>query len=207
LQRNASAWATAYRQAIDAGEQRSQIPQRFRHKQIKDALRLASSDKCIYCESKISGTQFGDIEHIIPVSLRPDLVVDWNNLGFVCQRCNNSKRDYWHPTLAVIDPYTEEPVDFLMFLGPIVIHLPSNMRGQITVRKLDLNRIELVTQRAERLNQISPLIDRIGALPAGPERKACMQFLAEEHQPSSEYSAMVAAFVDAMSERLDASRL
>jgi group II intron reverse transcriptase/maturase len=47
--------------------------------------------------------RFGDVEHIKPKAIFPVLEFEWENLGFVCARCNNAKRDFWSDETPVID--------------------------------------------------------------------------------------------------------
>ncbi|MEU0553811.1 HNH endonuclease [Dactylosporangium sp. NPDC006015] len=196
LTSNAETWKQEYLGAIAAGKKRSEIPARYRHATVKSAIAVEAFGKCIYCESKISHALFGDIEHIVPVSIDPSLVVDWTNLGYVCQLCNNHKRDYWDVNLPIINPFGEDPKDHLRFYGPWVTHKAASDRGQITVRVLGLNRTYLLERRKERLDRLTPLVDQVFSMPEGPAKAAMMKFLMEEASASAEYAATVSSYLE-----------
>ncbi|MCD6017691.1 MAG: hypothetical protein K0S53_812 [Bacteroidetes bacterium] len=73
----------------------------YNNDEIKTALIKLFHGKCCYCESRIAGTQPGDIEHFRPKGkiidfdsneLRPGyywLAYDWDNLLYACRSCNS----------------------------------------------------------------------------------------------------------------------
>ncbi|MER7421017.1 HNH endonuclease signature motif containing protein [Micromonospora peucetia] len=195
LSRNGEPWKAEYQQALAAGKRRSDIPARYRHPEIKEAVRAESFDKCLYCETKISHAQFGDVEHIVPISAKPEDVVTWENLGYVCQVCNNKKRDYWDESCPLLNPYHEDPNDHILFLGPWVMHRPGDERGRVTARRLHLNRSALMERRKERLDRIAALLDEIALMPPGPAKTAMLEYLREETSKSTEYSGAASALV------------
>ena len=169
---------------------------RYRHTDIKEAVRRDAAGKCVYCESLVNQVHPGEIEHVSPVSKRPDLVVEWTNLTFVCTECNREKRDYYQPELPLLDPFEDEPAEHLAFDGPLVLHRTGAPRGEITVRTLKLNaRKALFERRKERLEQLQILIDRVEALPSGPLREALEATLASEVGDDKEYTAVGREFV------------
>jgi hypothetical protein len=186
-------WRAEYLQRLNDGDQRQRIPAQYRHPAIKQALLAEGFGKCMYCEARITHSQFGDIDHIMPLSQRPDLVVAWPNLGPSCQICNNNKHDYHDERLPIVNPYAEDPAEFLTFAGPLAVHHPGNARGQLTIACLDLNRPDLVAHRIERLRQLMPLIDEIALMPPGAARSVMIDGLARYMAPASEYSAAVTA--------------
>ncbi len=136
------------------------IAQRYKHADIKQALREDSFEKCIYCESKVTPTYFGDVEHLKPKKHYPQFTFEWSNLGFVCAKCNNKKRDKYDDQLPHINPYLENPSDFLIAVGPFIYHKPNKKRGEITGKDLELNRSGLIEMRIERIDSIRNLLDR-----------------------------------------------
>jgi len=132
----------------------------YRHPEIKAAIKNDSSEKCIYCESKILHIYFGDVEHMKPKSKFPELEFDWDNLGYVCAKCNNVKGDKWDDQLPFIEPYNENPSNFLCAVGHFIYHLAGNRRGEITTKEIDLNRVELVEMRKERIDAVRTLADK-----------------------------------------------
>jgi hypothetical protein len=190
-----STWTADYVQRSSAGSARQHLPAHYRHAEIKAALRLECHDKCMYCETRVSHSQYGDIDHQIPVSLRPDLVVDWLNLGYSCEKCNNNKGDYWDEHFPLVNPYIEDPSQFLTFAGPMILPRPGNLRGKLTIERIDLNRNELIAQRKERLERIIPLVDQVALMPAGMPRNVMMSALRKEMNTAVEYSATIAAYL------------
>jgi hypothetical protein len=162
LEKNAKQWTEELLALIAAG---SSVPDsvrgRYRHTEIKTALKQDSSEKCIYCESKVSAVYFGDVEHMKPKDQYPESTFDWANLGYVCALCNNKKSNIFDESVPFINPYTEQPTDFLKAAGAYVFHLPANKRGEITELTLELNRPELIERRKERIDLIRSLADKI----------------------------------------------
>jgi hypothetical protein len=193
LLRRGESWGTEYLRRLDAGGVRRDLPARYRHSEVKAALRVESRDKCMYCETLVSHAQYGDIDHYVPVSVRPDLVVTWVNLGFACERCNNNKGDYWDERFPLVNPYAEDPSDFLMFAGPIAVQRPGSLRGKVTIERIGLNRDELIARRKERLERVLPFMDEVALMPAGMARGVMLDALTKQMGPDTEFSGTIAA--------------
>lgn len=133
---------------------------RYRHPEIKKAVIADSYEKCIYCESKVTQVYFGDIEHLKPKVKFPDHTYAWENLGFVCAICNNAKSDEYDDTLPYVNPFAEDPSDFLVALGVHIFHKAGNKRGEVTEKILNLNRSELIERRKERIDALRNLADK-----------------------------------------------
>ena len=170
----------------------------YRNAQNKAALRQASSDKCMYCESKITATYFGDVEHIRPKTRFPELEFVWENHGFVCAKCNNAKRDRWHDTTPYVNPYEEDPEEHLAAFGAMVLHRHRSERGEITWRDVDLNRPELLEHRAERIKAIHALIDKLNRTQNGALRTALTNELQREVSGGTQYSLVGRAALTAL---------
>lgn len=162
----------------------------FNHPNNKAALIDASSGKCMYCEAFIRHTSWGEVEHIRPKSTYPLLEFIWENLGFVCQRCNNAKGDKFDEGAPYINPYEDEPSDFLTAQGAIVVEKESNVRGQKTVSDIELNREELVEKRYEAIQRIQKIASNLAAVPE-PQRTLLLDVLREETAPDKEFSFVV----------------
>jgi uncharacterized protein (TIGR02646 family) len=131
-------------------------PTPWRNKQLVDALRQESHGKCIYCEGAMGDLSYAAVEHIAPKSLFPELVLDWQNLGLVCQRCNTAKSDYWTTSLSqkILNPYVDAVDEHLDFIGPIIASKLGSTRGENSVRKLRLKREDLVLSRMRRIQDV-----------------------------------------------------
>ena len=118
----------------------------------------------MYCESKVSHTYFGDIEHIQPKAWFPSLEFNWENLGFVCAKCNNAKLDRWHNEAPYINPYDEDPNAHLAAFGTFILHRAGSERGEVTWRDIALNRPELLERRQERIDAIHALLEGLDSI-------------------------------------------
>lgn len=197
LVRNETGWRDEYQRHRAGGEVPSAAATRYRHPHIKRAALEESFGKCIYCESKPSHVHPGDLEHIRPKSLHPHLVVEWTNLGFVCNECNRRKGSYDHHTLLLVNPFTEDPDDFLLFAGPLVFQRPGSQRGLATISIIKLNREQLTGRRIERLEALQRLIDQWAQLPEGQLKNALLTELLAEAEKNREYSAAAKALLRA----------
>ncbi len=130
---------------------------------IKQTLLEESNNKCVYCECLVENGGAGlEVEHFLPKSTFPDLVVTWSNLLSSCRRCNTKKGSHTNKVnKEIIDPFVDNPKEHLsyrnfMFKGKTEL-------GVKTVLKLNLNEQDkLVTPRfevfriaAEKLHEIS----------------------------------------------------
>jgi uncharacterized protein (TIGR02646 family) len=194
LAANEEAWTTEYL-AHWAGGRTPPEPARYRHPNIKTAIQRETFEKCAYCESKVPHTYFGDVEHILPKSRVPELVVQWDNLTFVCAQCNNKKRDYYDPGDPLVDPYTDDPEEHLRFYGPVCFEIAGNAKGRATVINLGLSRGSLVERRTDRLEKIQHMLRQWAALPVGQTRDAWADQIREEACQSREYTAAVRTFL------------
>src|SRR5687767_14822167 len=89
LQTNHQEWTDAY--LADPGNATKKY--RYRHPEIKSALKEETADKCVYCESKIGHNTPGDVEHMTPSSVQPQHHFAWSNLTIACTECNRRKND------------------------------------------------------------------------------------------------------------------
>lgn len=137
------------------------VSNRYNHSEVKKALKVEAKNKCIYCESKVSHVSYEHIEHIKPKAKDkyPELTFEWENLGLACPVCNMNKDDEYDPNLPFLNPYIDNPNDYLFASGPCVFGKPGQARGKLTERLIKLNRVELIEQRLERIEAIRQLMD------------------------------------------------
>lgn len=187
---NEDEWTDEYVALRLSGQKNSAIESRHRHPIIKKAVEDETHDKCLYCEFKIGSNQFGDVEHILPKSLYPELYIRWHNLSLCCSICNNNKGNQ----IGCINPYTDEPREHVKFIGPIVTDVGDSELGMTTIRLLDLNREKLVLRRTQILKV---LIDKIELHRSSTEpfRSAYAREIMQMCEPSSEFSQLVADFL------------
>ena len=200
----ASAWTSTLLTKLSAGQSvTSWEMTRYRHPDIKQALLLETNGKCAYCESKLRHIHHGDVEHIHPKSKNPQLTYMWTNLTLACEICNQSKRDRDPNAEHIIDPYTTDPEDHIIFAGPLVFSCGTN-EGRSTITLLQLDRAELVEMRKDRLSALLQIYERIldGTLPL-LTRGALYSDLAQyETAPSAPYAAMARCLIRGMEHKV-----
>lgn len=200
LKDNKEKWTKEYLQLIENDEEiPATIKNRYNRPEIKNQLILETHGKCAYCESKIPHISYGDIEHILPKNknARPDLYVEWSNLTYSCEACNRTrKKDYYSEEEPLINPYLDNIDEFFIALGGFIYHKPGNRRGEITERILELNRVELLERRKERLEKIIPLVDQ-WANEQNPILKEILEDqIKQEASEEKEYSFVIKTYLN-----------
>ena len=170
----------------------------YKHQENKDALRSASYDKCMYCESKISHVYHGDVEHIKPKSRYLHLEFVWENLGFVCAKCNGAKSDKYDEDFPFINPYDENPSDYLLAYGSWLFHRPGAERGEISIREIDLNRTGLMERRTERMKRLQVMADKIENVRNGALKQRLREELNKEADQDREFSLVSKSLIAAL---------
>ncbi|HZX15403.1 MAG TPA: HNH endonuclease [Pseudomonas sp.] len=158
LKDNAAKWTTAVleklKQSIELAKSEKN---KYNHPSIKEALVKETNGKCAYCESKILHITYGDIEHITPKKIRPELWFDWDNLTLACDICNTKKSSKEH----ILDPYENDPADRLLFIGPTIWPAPGDEISKYTIEELALNREALTEKRQEKIEYLMLMLDVI----------------------------------------------
>ncbi|MFC1644525.1 HNH endonuclease [Patescibacteria group bacterium] len=163
----------------------------YKNPKNKSVLVGASFGKCMYCESMISHTYPGDIEHIKPKINFPALEYSWDNLGVACWKCNNKKRDKFDNNTPYINPYEEDPGGHIIALGSMLKQKRGSERGELTILDIDLNRLELVEKRQEKLDVINKLINECFRSSNSTLKNNALDDLKKEAWYDKEYSLCV----------------
>lgn len=196
---NAQTWTMEYCRNIESNQEATtKLANKYNEPSIKKALEEETHEKCAYCESKFKHVSYGDIEHILPKNknARPDLYADWDNLTLACEQCNRSgKRTYYNPTLPLINPYVDDPEQYLIDIGPLVMPTPGNERGIITEKILNLNRASLIERRLERIKAVSILLHSWAREKCLPLKQLLADQLHEECSDDKEYSSTVKSYL------------
>lgn len=195
LNTKGDAWRTEFLEALAAHNVSNSTRYRYRHPDIKEAVKRETFGKCAYCETLILHAQPGDIDHILPVSKFPAKIVDWANLTMVCRTCNTRKGSFYDEKTPLVNPYMDNPADYLLMLGSVVLPRPGSQRGATTVNVLGLSRGELCERRQERLERLAPLVHQWALMPLGDAKDYVRGMLLEEAHPPAEYSAAVRAYL------------
>ena len=160
---NKIAWTNQLMGFIGLNQQvATAVYSRYNQIDVKNTLRNECKGKCMYCESMIAHVSYEHIEHIRPKArtLFPELTYEWTNLGLACPVCNMNKGDEFDIHLQIINPYVENPSDYILAIGNFIYSRPANPKGELTKIQLKLNRPELLERRQERLELITLLINR-----------------------------------------------
>jgi 5-methylcytosine-specific restriction endonuclease McrA len=188
---NEETWTTEYLAAIPRGEAKRH--ERWRHRQIREALRDELAGKCAYCEGFVKDVAFPHVEHIIPKGLRPDLAHRWENLTSACPRCNVAKDDFYDEENGLLDPYQDDLDAHLIFLGGLINWGLGSFRGELTVRRLGLNRLDLINARAKRLGEVRQVVDEWHTAEESLKEVLAAGLRIDAHQ--GEFSATVCAYL------------
>lgn len=157
LKSNGDTWTQAY---VSAAVKERPRFEKWRHAEIKEALRMETRARCAYCEGIVEDVSYAHVEHIRPKSLFPELAHFWLNLTTACGVCNVNKGDYFVEGNACLDPYNDDLTQFIQPVGPMIDWVAGNARAEITVRRIGLNRSNLVIARTERIANIRDLYVR-----------------------------------------------
>ncbi len=182
LVQNAQKWTDELLAEIEqGGDKVAYRKNKYNQPSIKDAIKAETARKCAYCESQPLHVTYGDIEHIVPKSVELDRTFDWSNLTLACDICNTKKSD----KTGLLDPYECEPEEEFAFHGPMILHHEGRITAEITRTILDLNRIDLLNKRVDRLDNIANIFRRICKHNDANERALLIKATID-HQSSNE---------------------
>lgn len=197
LEAQAASWTSQLLTAHESGvEPSDSIKKKYNQEDIKEALRRECHSKCVYCESKMSHVTYEHIEHIKPKSKYPELSFEWGNLTLACPVCNTNKGNTYDESVPFVNPYIDEPDEYLIPLGGFIYYRPGNKRGEITVKKIDLNRSSLIEQRKERIDSIQRLADKYCEETNPTVKQMLSEEIKKEYEPDKPYSACVKSTVE-----------
>ena len=169
----------------------------YKHPDNKLALKASTFHKCMYCESKITHIDYGDIEHIKPKSKYPSLEFTWSNLGFSCTVCNRKyKKNNYDENTPLINPYDEEPSEQIICSGAMVYPKQGSERGELSIKYLGLNRVELIEKRQLKIDEINKAIKACYRSTNQVLKNNALNELKNESNEDKEYSMIIKAFFE-----------
>lgn len=192
LQAKGSDWTSAYVSAEPGDGRRPH--EKWRHPEIREALRVETLAKCAYCEAVVDDVSFPHVEHIRPKSKFPELAHDWSNLTTACERCNVAKGDYFEVGAELVNPYADDVPVHLRSSGPLIDWRKGDERAELTVSRLGLNRAELVAARARRMISVRNLIERWHA--SSGSLRAALESAIRLDALEGEFTQTVTAFLE-----------
>ncbi|MDA8034813.1 MAG: HNH endonuclease [Actinomycetota bacterium] len=187
-------WTDEY-QASLAGRDAPTAP--WRHPEVVAALAEETHGKCAYCEGIISDVSYPHVEHILPKSLRPDLVVKWENLTLGCAVCNTNKGAYYDPGAPLIHPYNDDPLSHIAISGPAIMAQLGDDKGARTILRLKLMRSPLMIERMRRIQALHLLLDR-WTRTKGPDKETLEDAVREELADDKEFAQSLRAYAESM---------
>jgi len=199
LELKGAAWTRAYVDAVNSAL--PSRPERWRHREIIEALREEAGARCIYCEAAIEDVSYPHVDHIAPKSLFPERAHQWENLAWACERCNKAKGDFYSENVGLLNPFEDDPLEHLNFVGGMVFPRIGRQRGKITTLKLRLNRSGLLKSRARRLDELQTLVEQWSA--AEEPLKGVLAFAIQEDVEDGEFRQSCRAFLSRVDFPLD----
>ncbi|CAH7402154.1 HNH endonuclease [Vibrio chagasii] len=135
---------------------------------IKRPLLAMSSDKCAFCETKITEeSKYLEVEHFHHKDLYKDEVVEWCNLLPSCKKCNGTKGEHDTKVEPIINPCVQDPREHLKIWRYRLKGKTS--LGKMTVSVLNLNepdrlvlkRFQIGNALQDKLEEYHELIDDV----------------------------------------------
>lgn len=197
LAENHDGWSEAYQ----ADPTNATAKYRYRHPDVKAAIRAEAHNKCVYCESKVGHNTPGDVEHKVPSSKDQTLHFDWGNLTLACNECNRRKGDYYDDETPFLDPFVDDVEAMLVHHGPLVGWRPDEVRAEVSVRTLQLNDLSrdlLIGRKVERIEDLNELVGRLRSGPPQALAVALERRLEAMRAPDAEYSGMVSSICESV---------
>ncbi len=207
---NAATWEQEYlharqeeelRPSIDNKKLRIKIEHKYRQNDVKNALSAMFYDKCAFCERK---KDYPEIEHFYPKTTFPEKCFEWDNLILACKQCNGPKIKGTQFPLAddgqplFIHPCEVDPSDHLAFVfeldeahpdGFIAKVKAKKQSGEVTLRDLQMNRLNLLK---ERTTYLLPYFLKLAELAKDGDEKS-LDLLNRACQPQSVFAAFARA--------------
>jgi 5-methylcytosine-specific restriction endonuclease McrA len=196
LASRADDWRNEYVEALNAG---SKPPDRWRNKEILEALSEETLHKCAYCEAVVEDVSYPHVDHILPKAARPDLVVEWTNLTWACSVCNVNKGGYYQPEAALLNPYEDSIPEHIAFRGPALFAALASDKGERTIGQLKLMRSPLFLERLRRIEALDARLRRwAGTDPSDPDRELRAELVRAAVGDDVEFSQCLRAFAQSM---------
>ena len=162
LENNSEQWTNDFLQQLIIKGEYSKVErtykEKYRQTDVQIELEKMYGEKCCFCETGIGTSDYGHIEHRCPKSLSKfhNLIFEWNNLHWGCNRCNTNKGSKWDDDNPILDPTVDDPINHFHFdiAKCEAVAYKKNSRGQTTIDHVDLNRNSLIKARKKIRNTL-----------------------------------------------------
>lgn len=131
--------------------EKSNLIKHYKEDEIRIPLFKSTNNKCSFCECYPAEGGDVQVEHFNPKSLYPEETFAWENLMPICLKCNRKKSNHDTKLESLINPYLEDPEDFLDFDSLRIVAKTDSLDRKKSRRSIDtynLNRVPLYTPRA-----------------------------------------------------------
>ena len=170
---------------------------------LREAVASKAFGKCCYSEIMLNEeSKYMEIDHFLPKSKYPNLVMDWENLLPSCKKCNTSKND--NSDVKIINPFTDNPQDFLYFKAYRYCGKDKNGLGKDTAQILDLNNTRhFVLKRcaigSEIMNTLDSILENIELFESTAIKKhnhlKRLKNLMQKGDRKEEYAALISTTI------------
>ena len=172
-------------------------------------LRERFDNRCGYCERICdyyaeTGDVAPSVDHFCPRCECPELVYEWTNWVYSCQRCNYSKSDKWSdagyvdPCSADMERQPERHFDYDLETGEVIprkdLSSPERRRARDTIRDFGLNEFDLPELRLNWINSLREDMSRM----ARADRQALFYFFTDPGDGNMEFIGITKMFAAQM---------
>jgi hypothetical protein len=122
-----------------------------KYQSYKPYLQTEFNNKCVYCMTPDTLNNYNNfgVDHYRPKTIFPELINEYSNLFYCCNKCNSLKGHYWPKTgrehLFIPNPCDHTMTEHLKFKDDLVY--PKTDAGSFTVETLCLNDDKVVSFR------------------------------------------------------------
>lgn len=171
---------------------------------LKKAIFNLAYGKCCYSEIRLGEeSKYMEVEHFHPKKLYPDEVLLWGNLFPSCKKCNSSKGDCDTVNEPIINPFVDNPKEFLCFKNYRYFPKNKNEVGYRTIEILALNdrdhfvypRFKIANDIIERLEDFKEHLYEIQDNSKRHKYISKFKRLLQLGNRKEEYSALVASTI------------
>jgi hypothetical protein len=167
---------------------------------LKKAIAAKSFEKCCYSDIRLNEEgKYMEVEHFLPKDKYPDLVLEWSNLNPSSKPCNVKKGKHDPNVAYIVNPFNDDPKDFLYFNAALYQGKDEKGIGTKTIEVLDLNNREQFVKKRIRIN--SEIVNILEAMVSFlfPEKISyCikkLKNLMRKGNRKEEYSALTATVI------------
>lgn len=169
----------------------------WRKEYIKNALLEMTFGKCIYSEVRLGeNSTCEEVEHFYPKSIYPDKVLEWGNLMPTCKICNAKKGDVDPNKVELINPYIDNPSDYIAFSGFICVAINRNIKGENSILYYNINNSHFTRPRQHQIELNNEILSRLseemseGLNVGNPTKRfiARIKSVLQSAQPTEPYS-------------------